>query len=108
MSMQPSTASLHAGLIQRARPAAPATVPRPVVPAPASDDGDVVHRLRQPGIWTTGGSEALVDPRVGLTVRVAPSIRARLHMIKGRTGRTVQSLLHEALLTYLSGRGGRG
>jgi hypothetical protein len=127
MNMESLTASLHAGLIQRARPAK--VVPlrddagagrgavvalragdiARVRPAPASlvDVGPpAMARVLPRSIAAVepAGAQAAPAParRFGLTVRVGAELRERLVAARERTGRTGQSILHDALAGYLA------
>jgi hypothetical protein len=128
MNMESLTASLHGGLIQRARPAkAPplredaggkraSVVPlRPgdiarARPAPASlvdiHRPAIAHVLAGavPAVEPAAGPAAAVPPsrRFGLTVRVGAELRERLGHARERTGRTGQCILHDALAAYLA------
>lgn len=146
MNMESLTASLHAGLIQRARPAkvvplrddahsgAPSgrapvvqlrasdvarsrAVPAPLgkgeFPAreiPVRDDparglpARVLARLQAVspvGRLAGRAGGAAVFPRFGLTVRVGSGLRDLLLQARSRSGRTTQSILHDALVAYL-------
>ena len=128
MNMESFTASLHAGLIQRARP--PKVVPlredgfagrAPVVQLRASDiararpaptplvraDHPRVVPARAETAPTVERAEArpagaTPSRRFGLTVRVDESLRERLLGARLRTGRTTQSILQDALAGYLA------
>jgi hypothetical protein len=124
MNMESLTASLHSGLIQRARPkvvplredAGPGRAA--VVPLRASDIARArpaaaplasVERPLAPRAEVVCGSRAGAFPaepapfrRFGLTVRVGESLREMLLESRSRTGRTTQSILHDALVDYLA------
>ena len=128
MNMESLTASLHAGLIQRARP--PKVVPlredagpgrAAVVPLRAGDIGRarpaaaslvdlarprLARALTRANVAAecTGPDAAAVAParRFGLTVRVGAELRGRLGAARQLTGCTGQSILHDALAAYLA------
>ena len=140
MSAEDGFASLHAGLIERARPRndAPGPVPADVAVAPpaapmppASPPAarpvfglrgtaaearpatvlDMVDEAPPAAVVTVEAQPFVPRPparkRFGLTVRVDGEVRERLRQMAGRSGRTNQSILHEALLAHLDGQGGR-
>ncbi|MEM7060569.1 MAG: hypothetical protein AAF557_23565 [Pseudomonadota bacterium] len=96
-------ASLHAGLIERARPAKEpigilklraASAPPPKVAGPVEI---LQARIEEP-------STAVAMPsrrRYGLTLRVEQDMRRQLAKFTDQTGRTLQSVLYAALSSYL-------
>ena len=125
MNMEPCTASLHAGLIQRARPAKAVPLREDACsgrasvvqlrasdiararPAPLGEcelPGRAPARAVTPPLAHADNMVAGVAPsrRFGLTVRVGEGLRERLLEARKRTGRTAQSILHDALVSYLA------
>jgi hypothetical protein len=126
MSMETYSASLHAGLIQRTRPAARVVPLRELSRAPlathrkteaAAPAGAIVAALHESEIRPAPASAASVAAvgaiaapagrwsfrrRFGLTVRVGGALRELLVHARRRTGRTTQSILHDALVQYLA------
>lgn len=98
-----SLASLHAGLIERARhsPEPNGIVKlRAAVAPPPKVSGPV--DLPQAQKLKTRPLIASTPPRrYGLTVRVDPTMRGELARYTEHTGRTMQSVLHAALSGYL-------
>ncbi len=130
MSMDSWMPSLHGGLIERTRPPASAKVvplrdPELFVRAPAAPlresalaraqrflgrAPDISERLAPRGA-SIEARVATADAhahagwsfrrRFGLTVRVHSAMRELLFDARLRTGRTTQSILHDALVQYL-------
>lgn len=126
------SASLHAGLIERARPRpslAPGVIPLTSrVPGaeqarpgfgrktlPPADQQSVLMPVKasvmvpQPenAIRQTPLPMAMTQRRYGLTVRVDPETRLRLVAEKERSGLTTQEILSSALQMYLNDTPGR-
>jgi hypothetical protein len=103
--------SLRASDIARARPAtaplgpavSPARTPAGGGAEPAGRPaGRFADPAAEPHAGRAGIAAAATSPRrFGLTVRVAAELRERLMDARMRTGRTAQSILHDALAGYL-------
>ena len=117
MSLESGTASLHAGMIERARPRREA-LDDPFAPVrPVKEQGAIppldparerpVFGLRrvQPVSAPETASPVPTGRRYGLTVRVHADLRERLRQFGQMTGRTNQSILHEALEARLAAAG---
>lgn len=102
MKFDAGMAALHSGLIQRAR--RPGYVPPPEPPArvvaPVAAPEPLV-RVVAP-VAAPGPIARRPERRFGLTVRVGWRLKTLLVRIRGRTGRTTQSILHDALMQYLA------
>ena len=102
------SASLHAGLIERARPRKRMPVPEGVVPFPSPRQGRNSAPLEPLDMRALLAERFAEDPghdrrvpRRGLTVRVEPELYTALQRLRKR-GRTAQSVLHDALVRYLA------
>lgn len=106
MTLETGMASLHAGLILRARPVAARPPERPertVQPLRA----DLVRRVAPPPapvakLVAFSRSHAMPRQRFGLTVRVGQGLHGMLFRTRRRTGQTTQDILHAALVRYLA------
>ncbi|MEM9138740.1 MAG: hypothetical protein AAGB15_02830 [Pseudomonadota bacterium] len=102
MMHEQGMASLHAGLIERARPR-PASAPSvvPLVQRQA-DPARIMPRLRAE--LAAAAPQPAEEPprRYALTVRVEPEVRRDLARLTARTGRTTQAVLHRALQAMLA------
>lgn len=108
--MSAPLAGLHAGLIERARPRR--NLPKGVVSMVAQRTDAVIGRtatldrvapvsaLGLEGLSPMPGSSPL-QRRRGLTLRVEHDLRQQLDAERTRSGRTIQSILHDALTRYL-------
>lgn len=97
-------ASLHAGLIERARSTAE---PIGILKLKASNATPVqvagpVNLPKMKQVPTNPISAPKSLRRYGLTLRVDPQMRRDLTSFTEHTGRTVQSVLHSALSGYLN------
>ena len=99
--------SLHAGLIERARPRAHVPserVPGPVVelytPPIVPSVLEPVRRIEVPSRPALGVTER-PRRRFGLTVRVHAETRAVLDRMRSETGQTFQQILTRAVTRYL-------
>lgn len=130
MSIESWTASLHTGLIKRSRPPASAKVVplrehaafgrAQATPlresalaralgslgrSPETDDAQLLERALAAPRAGTAAAQARdgwsFRHRFGLTVRVHAGLRELLFDARSRTGRTTQSILHDALVHYL-------
>jgi hypothetical protein len=113
MIMDFGTASLHGGLIQRARPAKVVPLRENGIPAGRAAvvslrASDIARGRPAPAPEPAplGRAEETAAPdatrRFGLTVRVRGELRERLHAMRMETGRTAQSILHDALAGHLA------
>ena len=99
--------SLHAGLIERARPRALAPSGRELgsvvelyVPTPPSSVLEPVRPATIPNRPVLGATER-PRRRFGLTVRVQAETRAALDRMRTDTGQTFQQILTRAVIRYL-------
>lgn len=96
-----SMASLHAGLIERAQPRSTNTHSVVSLVTRANDPARITPKLRA-GLVQAPIQRMPESPRrYALTVRVEPKIRRALASLTKRTGRTTQSVLHDALQSML-------
>ena len=97
-------ASLHSGLIERARPSTREPVGILKLRAAVAPPPKVSGPVELPHVQTLKPRPLLpstTPKRYGLTLRVDPRMRRDLAEFTSQTGRTVQNVLHAALAGYL-------
>lgn len=100
--MATNTPTLHSGLIARARRVPdPDPIVVPIIKTPDYEtDLDRLFTMRRAKVLPVATPVYSAVDRKQLTVRVEPGLRARLDAFRGE--RSLQSVLHEALIGHLS------